>query len=102
MSGDGSGMPHMTPEKMANMPLMRNPSGQPPNFDHPDSNGPAAISVMAVFLGLATLSVCLRMWSRIMIVKHIGLDDASAIVGLLCVGAMVGLITYRKLLILYF
>jgi hypothetical protein len=92
----------MTPEQMANAPLAPNPSGQPPNFDHPDSNGAAAVAVMSLFLGLATVAVSLRLWSRIKLSKRAGLDDASAVACVIFIAGMVGLLSYRKLLLRLF
>lgn len=86
----------MTPEELANMPLMPNPSGGPSNFDNPYTNGPDAVIVMAVFLAIATSIVFMRVWSRVRVVKRIGWDDACAVIALMCVATLVGMISYRK------
>lgn len=67
------------PEQLAVMPVMSPPLGQDSNFDNPSTIAPACINTVSVFLGLAVLTVTMRLYSRISIVKRAGLDDWSAI-----------------------
>lgn len=90
------GLPPMTPEQLAVMPLMPNPSGDPPNFVNPDTVGPQAMVLVSIVLALTSLVVVLRVWSRSKITKSVGLDDACAVISLLCIAAVIGLFANRK------
>jgi hypothetical protein len=58
---------------------MATPSPTPPplaGWDMPDDNhGPRLIAATAVLTGFALVSVILRMWVRIGIIKSVGWDD---------------------------
>lgn len=86
----------MTPEELANFPLMPNPSGAPPNFDNPDSTGPQAIAAMSVLLALASIIVTLRVWVRVSITKHAGWDDIFTVLSLIASVPLIGLTIWGK------
>jgi hypothetical protein len=90
----------LTPEELANFPLFPHPElgyTYKPNFDNPDTTGPQAIILCSVFIGLATLAVCLRVLCRVKVVKRTGLDDWTAVAALLASATMAGLFIWRKL-----
>jgi hypothetical protein len=58
---------------------MATPSPTPPplaGWDQPDdNNGPKLIAATAVVTGFALISVILRLWVRVGIIKSVGWDD---------------------------
>ncbi|KAH8748435.1 hypothetical protein F5883DRAFT_239441 [Diaporthe sp. PMI_573] len=57
------------------------PPGVRPNFKHPESIGYLLVIVTAVFLPFASLVVILRLYTRRVIVRAIGYDDYTIILG---------------------
>ena len=53
----------------------------PPNYVNPETRGNGLTVLNAIFLGLATIFVVLRIWSRLFVRKWFGLDDVLIILG---------------------
>jgi hypothetical protein len=66
---------------MRDIPLNIFLSFPTPNYVNPDTRGPALIIINAIFLALCTLFVCLRLYTRIVIQRTLGWDDATLVVG---------------------
>ncbi|KAI9787317.1 MAG: hypothetical protein M1816_007665 [Peltula sp. TS41687] len=58
------------------------PPGVTPNFDHPESNAHALHVVNAVCLVVAVMFVALRIFTRFAVVKSLGWDDYTCVLGL--------------------
>ena len=50
-----------------------------PNYVNPETHGPALTIVNSVFLGLATIAIVLRVYTRLFVRKWFGWDDAFII-----------------------
>jgi hypothetical protein len=79
-------MPALTPEFLANTPAGMPPSGVPynyadikANFVNPDSIAPIALAVISIFLAVMVVTVGLRLYSRLKVIKRTGLDDWMAL-----------------------
>jgi hypothetical protein len=53
-----------------------------PNYDHPVTRGDALLVVNAVFIGLATITVGLRLYTRLFIKRWFGIDDVFILLAL--------------------
>ena len=47
-----------------------------------EAPGPSAIYIAVVMLTLAWISVGLRMWTRVVLIKNIGMDDTAIFITL--------------------
>jgi hypothetical protein len=47
----------------------------PPNYVNPTTRGPTLVIVNGVFLGIATLAVLLRLYTRLFVKRWFGWDD---------------------------
>jgi hypothetical protein len=81
-------------------PLQPNPYGLPSNFDDPETNAASAIVTVSIFLALTTVMVTLRMICRVVVLKHVGLDDICSVLALLSCVAEAGCFFFREFLVL--
>ncbi|KAF2973000.1 hypothetical protein GQX73_g499 [Xylaria multiplex] len=77
----------LTPEQLAQLPVVPPPPGVQSNFDNPDSNAASGIIAISVILALMLLVVAMRMYSRIVIVKNPGPDDWAALTAAIIIAA---------------
>jgi hypothetical protein len=56
-----------------------------PNYVNPERRGPAAAIVVAVLLGLVTLILVVRIYTRVRISRGFGLDDVLIIFAYVCI-----------------
>ncbi|EDU49863.1 integral membrane protein [Pyrenophora tritici-repentis Pt-1C-BFP] len=54
-----------------------------PNYVDPETRGPALIIVNAIFMTLATLTVCARLYTRLVVKRWFGIDDVFILLALL-------------------
>ncbi|ROV87881.1 hypothetical protein VSDG_09530 [Cytospora chrysosperma] len=76
---------------LSQVPAMAPPAGQISNFEDPYNRGPAYIVVAAVFMGLATFFVSIRLWARLVVQQSPWWDDAVCVLALLCQATYCGL-----------
>ncbi|KAF2687354.1 hypothetical protein K458DRAFT_429292 [Lentithecium fluviatile CBS 122367] len=69
----------MTPEQLANMPGMPPPSGVKSNFVNPETQAPQCIAIVSIFLGIMIITLAMRLYTRIYVVKRTGWDDWTAL-----------------------
>jgi hypothetical protein len=50
-----------------------------PNYVNPETHGPALLIVNSAFLGLATIAIVLRIYTRLFVRKFFGWDDTFII-----------------------
>ncbi|KAL4919577.1 hypothetical protein BDW62DRAFT_209552 [Aspergillus aurantiobrunneus] len=77
-----------------NLPAARPPPGVIPNFDNPPSQQTAIIVLQTVFLSLALLAVCVRVWVRTRVIKLWGAEDTTCI--LAACGSIAHMVTYTQ------
>lgn len=53
-----------------------------PNYENPTTRGDALLIVNSIFLSLAVITVSLRMYTRLMIKRWLGIDDVFILLGL--------------------
>jgi hypothetical protein len=73
--------PNLSPEAQQAIldgPGMEPPEGVTPDFSKPENRPAVAIAVASVCITLVTLSVILRAYSRIIIVKKMRLEDCRS------------------------
>jgi hypothetical protein len=56
-----------------------------PNYVDPEERGNDLTILNSVLLGLSTIFVALRIWSRLLVRKWFGLDDVLILFGFVCV-----------------
>jgi hypothetical protein len=61
-----------------------------PNYDHPVTRGPALLILNSVLIGLVTITVGLRLYTRIWIKRWFGIDDVFIILALVSSGIPYG------------
>lgn len=66
----------------------------PPNFVNPEVRGNGLTILNAVFLGLATIFVALRLYSRLYVRKWFGLDDVLIVLGFVCSNRLYAMARY--------
>ncbi|KAF2258647.1 hypothetical protein CC78DRAFT_586876 [Lojkania enalia] len=89
-----SDLSHLTQQQMANLPLQTPPPGVNSNFDNPETTGPVVVITLSIFLAIALLTVPLRIYCRVSVVKRTGLDDWLALVALVFCCSIYGVTMY--------
>lgn len=52
------------------------------NYVNPEKRGPELVIVNSVFLGIATIFIALRLYTRLIVKKWFGLDDVLILLGM--------------------
>ncbi|KAH6714832.1 hypothetical protein BKA61DRAFT_343667 [Leptodontidium sp. MPI-SDFR-AT-0119] len=74
------------------------PPGVIPNFENPESQGYRVILTIAILFPLATIVLLLRVYTRVVIVRNVGIDDYAIIFAwILAIGYIVPLIILTHL-----
>lgn len=55
-----------------------------PNYDNPKTRGDALLIVNGIFISLATITVILRLYTRVFIKRWFGMDDFFIMLALVC------------------
>jgi len=64
--------------QLENLPAAKPPPGIVPNFVDPYSSGPILISVGSVFVVIMLAFVCVRIYTKVRIVRRSSLDDCKS------------------------
>lgn len=64
-------------EAILNGPALAPPNGLTPNFDHPPNDNPVALAAMTICLIVATIAAVLRIYSRVIVLKRVFLEDCK-------------------------
>ena len=54
-----------------------------PNYDNPVTRGNALVIVNSIFISLAVITVCMRMYTRLFLKRWFGIDDVFILLALL-------------------
>ncbi|KAI0404660.1 hypothetical protein F4802DRAFT_565871 [Xylaria palmicola] len=73
-------------------PILMPPDGVIPNFQNPDSNAYISNNVIEAFLPLMLLFFLLRVYSRAVVIRKFGIDDALSVVAAASVVVVCGIL----------
>ena len=68
----------MDPSYYANLPATTPPPGVIPNFNHPPTRAVDAYISMAIFIGITSTLVVLRIYIKLAVTHMWGLDDCES------------------------
>lgn len=84
----------MSTTDIMDLPAMKPPPGVVPEFDDPPNRNTMALAVISVCLGVTTIVVALRFYSRCAVLRRVQLQDYLLLVSFAAYIAIIGLI-YR-------